>query len=1452
MNTKKILLIITVLILGNYAYGQNCSVNAGVTQTVCANGSLTLTGNYSGLFPSLGRITAWSQISGPQTTITSPASLVTSVTGLMAGTCVYRLSSTCEDGSLIYNDVTVNITAAPTANAGADFSSLCVGTYSFAAPALNSGETGTWSWVSGPTVSISNVNSPTSSFTTSNGSVGTCVYRWTLTKNGCSSSDDVNIPLLGAAKTITASSTTATACYNTTTNVTLTGSYANGTNGTWTLVSGPNTPSISNVNNYKPSVTNLIQGVYIFRWTVVNESCATGSADVVVNVPAPVGAVTAATSSYNGQSTVYFCDSYPTEATLVGKIPLTSETILWSSTSSPSGGTATFSSTTTPTTKITNLQSGYDYTFNYRISGQGSCVSNATAIKFYGQSTLSLTSSNPTVLGCGVTTDTIKFATTSGGTMQYSILSGPVTVTYPTIPKAYANTTSSSTVVLTGLTVPGIYLVRLKKTPPTGSNCAILYADINVIVSQSPSLSNAGSSQVLACNIHDTELVGNSPTVGNGKWSEVSGPNTVTITNPALARCPVSGLVSGNYVFRWLISGGSGCGTNQSDVNVRVASATPTVANAGRDTTICNGTPLYLYANTPQLNETGTWSVSPSSGVTFSNVNSPTAVVTGLAASSTYTFTWRIVNSCGTSTDNVVVTTSAIVGPIASLAGSDQCLSSGTTSITLAGNNPSPGTGLWTKISGGSATITNSSLYNTTVTGMTNGTYLFEWAINRNVCTTTRDTVMITISGAATTANAGADQLVCGATTTLAGNTVTTGTGTWTQITGNGGVAISNIHSPTPTLTNLTEGIYTFRWTISNGACASNSDDVMLNVFASPSAATVNTDVFNVCSGSTGTATMSAVAPAFGTGYWTVISGNGAANITTTNSTTTTVTGMNYGTYILGWNVSNGLCVNTKQVTINVSPDVNAGATQNLCGQYSTTLSGNAYSNGIWLWVSGPNTVNPVAIPSSSTASVSGLIAGTYVFKYEVPAIGSCPIKSANVTINVYDSPNANAGVDKDLCDVTSWAMTATAAGTGETGTWSPVGTSTAIISDVNNPSAVITNATAGSYTFKWTVTNNISGGNCISEDLVNIRISVPVVAAAAGPDQTICGSTATMDANAITGGMGTWSLVSGTGGTVTNINNPATTITALPAGDCTYRWTATNGACNSTYDDVILHVSANPTIPNAGTDQNIAYNVTTVTLAGNNITSFTTRLWSQVSGPTCTITTPSSRTSTVTSMNSPGVYVLRWTATLGTCSLSDDVVITKYAEPTVANAGVDTTACLYTPISLTGSVPLVGTGTWTQVLGTTLTISNPSNYKTSILGAVAGTYTFRWTIVNGIAGNSHSDDVILTVAAIPTMANAGIDKTIKGRTATMTGNTISVGTGTWSRVSTPTKAAINEGVITNPNSPTTTITNLKTAGAFVYRWTSTNNGSCASYDEVTINKKSYIVSNKKTATPKL
>src|SRR5208283_3231930 len=171
---------------------------------------------------------------------------------------------------------------------------------------------------------------------------------------------------------------------------------------------------------------------------------------------------------------------------------------------------------------------------------------------------------------------------------------------------------------------------------------------------------------------------------------------------------------------------------------------------------------------------------------------------------------------CGSSSSSMVLTTNATIGPIAALAGSDQCLPSGTITATLAGNNPSPGVGTWTEASGNPVTITNPNLYNTTVTGLSNGTYTFAWSIARNACTITSDTMMITISANATTANAGSTQNICGTSCTLAGNNPSIGTGTWTQTSGIGGATITSPNVNNSTVTGLMNGSYTFKWTISN------------------------------------------------------------------------------------------------------------------------------------------------------------------------------------------------------------------------------------------------------------------------------------------------------------------------------------------------------------------------------------------------------------------------------------------------------------------------------------------------------------------------------------------------------------------------------------------------------------------------------------------------------------
>ncbi|HQA74502.1 GEVED domain-containing protein, partial [Flavobacterium sp.] len=103
-----------------------------------------------------------------------------------------------------------------------------------------------------------------------------------------------------------------------------------------------------------------------------------------------------------------------------------------------------------------------------------------------------------------------------------------------------------------------------------------------------------------------------------------------------------------------------------------------------------------------------------------------------------------------------------------------------------------------------------------TINGLTNGTTL-------------TNTLNSSITSPPTVANAGSNQnlLMCVSSTTLSANTPTIGTGSWSIVSGGG--TITNINSPTSTITSLPLGVTTtLRWTISNGSCTPSTSDMTI------------------------------------------------------------------------------------------------------------------------------------------------------------------------------------------------------------------------------------------------------------------------------------------------------------------------------------------------------------------------------------------------------------------------------------------------------------------------------------------------------------------------------------------------------------------------------------------------------------------------------------------------
>lgn len=858
---------------------------------------------------------------------------------------------------------------------------------------------------------------------------------------------------------------------------------------------------------------------------------------------------------------------------------------------------------------------------------------------------------------------------------------------------------SGSTVLQLNFTATGVYTIKLK----VGSNLLCNYdstekticvnsipvaafsldqtigcAPLNVAATNNSSLSNCGPNRY-NWSVTYAPTAGCTPatsgyTYTNGTSSSSQNPQ-FQFTNP------------GVYTIS-LITIAPAAACSSQVVTAQVTVKSKPVVNITAPSSICQNQSINPTATSSCYVTSATYAWSFPGGTPSSSGSQIPGTIT-YNNTGAFNLSLDVTNECGTTNAtqpiNINTVTASSAGPSQNVCGS---------TITMAGNTATIGTGQWTFVSGPNIPIINTpSSPTTTVSGLIPGTYVFTWTISNGSCTSSSN-VTIVISPGPTPAAAGPDQGLCLATSvTMAANTPTIGTGQWSYISGPAGYTITNPSSPTTTITGLVPGVYIFRWTTSFSNCTPSTDNVQITIYDNPSPANAGNDQ-TICAASV---TLSGNTPTIGTGQWSLISGPNIPFITTASSPTTTVTGLIAGTYSFRWKISNGNCPSnedTVQVHVIAVPTTAvAGADQSLCAATSATLNGNTplTGTGQWTYVSGPAgyTITNPALPNTS---VTGLVPGVYIFKWTI-SNGICPPSSDNVQITVYDNATtSNAGPSQNVCG-TSITMAGNTPLIG-TGQWSYVsGPAGSVITNPSSPATTITGLVPGTYVFAWTISN----GTCVSSSNVTIIISTGPTPAAAGPDQQHCLATSvTMAGNTPLIGTGQWSYVSGpVGSVITNPSSPNTTITGLVPGVYIFRWTTTFSNCTATNDDVQITIYDNPTASNAGADQVIC--VSTATLTAN-VPAIGTGSWSFINGPAVpVIVSPANNSTTVNGMTIGGVYSFQWTISNGNCPPSRDTV--KITVTAIANNSISSNqqTCINTAASLiTGSIPTGGNGAFT------------------------------------------------------------------------------------------------------------------------------------------------------------
>ena len=1400
----------------------------GTDAHVCSGtnaGSITLAGQFGTIVSwesSVDNGTSWQTISNTSTTF-SYANLTQ--------TTQYRAvihNGVCPDAKSSITTITVD--APPIASVAGPDDEVCANTTYTLQGNNPAPGTGKWTVIGNPPgVSFNDDTNPNAVVS---GLVPGSTYQftWTISNTAAcpSTSSTVNISIDKAPVGGT-TGTDAHVCLGTNAGtITLTGQF--GTIVRWesSIDNGATWQAIANATTIQ-SYTNLTQTTQ-YRVMLHNGICPDAPSSVTtITVDQPPIASNAGPDAVVCNTTIY---------TLQGNNPAPG-TGKWTVAGNPPG--VTFNDDTSPNAVVSGLVPGTAYQFTWTISNTASCPSTSSSVNItVDKAPVGGTTLSDTHVCSGTNVGVITLTGQFGTVLRWesSVDNG---ATWQTI------TNITTTLNYLNLTQTTQYRAFLHNT----STCPDVPSTVTTItVDPPPTASNPGPNDEV-CSTNTYTLQGNNPSPSTGKWTMVSGPSAAVFSDDTNPNAVATGLVPGTYVFRWTITNTAACPSNANDVTIIIDKA-PIGGTTTSDATVCagtNGGPITLAG---QFGTIVKWESSIDNGATWQPIFNTS--VTLNYSNLTQTTKYRAVLHNGVCPDvrSSITTITVDQPPIAAVAGPDNEVCSSAT-YTLQGNNPAPGTGTWTMVSGPStATFSNATSPNAVATSLVTGVYVFRWTItNTAACPPTHDDVTITIDQAPVGGTTSSDATVCAGTN--AGLITLTGQfGTivrWESSIDNGAswqtVANTTANYVYSNLTQTTQ----YRVWLHNGICPDVPSSLTTITVDQPPIAAIAGPNDEVCSSSV--YTLQGNNPAPNNGKWTMVSGPSAAIFSDDTKANAVVSGLVPGVYVFRWTISNtAACAPTHDdvtITIDKAPiggtttsDATVcagsnGAPITLAGQFGSVVRWESSTDNGASWQIIANT--------TTTLTYSNL---TQTTQYRAMLHnGICPDVPSTVTTITVDQPPiaAIAGPDEEICSTNTYTLQGNNPAPN-TGKWTMLsGPSTAIFSDDTKANAIATGLVPGVYVFRWTISNTAA---CPStHDDVTITIDPAPVGGTTSSDATVCqGSNAGLIT--LAGQMGNivrWESSTDNGASWQPIASTSSTISYANLTQTTqYHAVVHNGVCPDVASSVTtITVDLPPVAANAGPDDEVC-NAAVYTLKGNTPPGPNKGQWSMVTGPSLPTFADPTDPQAVVSGLMPGTYTFRWTIsnTAACPPTHDDVIITIDKAPVGGNTSSNETVCSggnsgqIHLASQFGSVARwefsVDNGNTWQPIANTTTVQSYLN--------LTQTTQYRAVVHNGITcPDSYSTPTIITVNPQTPIADAGQNYNLCNQTSTiLKGNNPGSFVGAWTQTGGP---AVT---IADPNNYTTSVTGMTGGNVYKFTWTIKGLPPCGdTFAEITIGVSSDI-----------